>query len=936
MYCCQLCMYLTGDSCRVFDIVKEMEPLEHFNHNIVESRTLDEALAARANVIFANLQNMDDCRAVERFIKNKSEKTQLIILADKSIINALSGSLSAFTDIWTLPMSDEEIKFHLSGWQRTCKLGTDFWQANHYLEATINSVPNLIWYKDKEGIHRKVNDSFCRTVNKTKEQVEGKDHYYIWDVDPNDPANEGNDCMESDREVMEKQAICVSEETVNSGDGMRLLTTYKAPLYNLDGSVMGTVGVGIDITQERAYEEEIVKKNHTLETVFTALECGVIYHTVDGTRIRSINQAALNILGYSSLDELVQDGFRMIAPTVMDEDKPGIKEAMGRLKKTGDSVGVEYRVMHKDGEIVHVMGSIKLLEENGELYYQRFLLDVTARKLQENENKRYQKELVKALSIDFNIVFSFDLNTGAGILLRVGEESKHLFEAAFKGDISLKESMEYYIEHFVYEDDREMLLQACSKENLKQQLEKRKTFFVNYRAIINDEIKYHEIKAVRTGQGDDCHSIVLGIRNVDEETRSEMEQRMLLENALAQANMANKAKSTFLSNMSHDIRTPMNAIVGFTSLALTHIDNKERVQEYLEKITSSGNHLLGLINDILDMSRIESGKLQIEEESCNLLDIVHELNNIVQADVNERQLNYIVDTEEVPDEEIYCDKLRLNRVLLNLISNAIKYTNQGGTIKFTIKERAGANSGYADYQFCIEDTGIGISKEYLTHIFEPFEREKNTTTSGIQGTGLGMAITKNIVDMMNGSIVVESEQGVGTKATISITFRLGEKVKKYQPASELAGASGDGIRADGKNEAEAADDKELFKGIRILLAEDNELNQEIAAAILEDAGFEVDIAENGQIAVDMMRASEPGYYRVVLMDVQMPVKNGYDATREIRKLDNKKLAAIPILAMTANAFAEDKENAQKSGMNGHIAKPIDVKKLFETLTEVLF
>ncbi|MCM1287968.1 MAG: ATP-binding protein [Clostridium sp.] len=934
MYSCQLCIFLIGDSCPLFDVIKEIKPLEHFTHTFVENKILDEKSMSDADVVFVNLQHMDAFDGVRAFIKNKREDVQLILFAEKHMMDAFSDSLSDITDIWTLPMTEEELTFRFARWQQTYKMKTDFWQTNQYLEATINSVPNLIWYKDKEGLHRKVNDSFCKAVNKTKEQVEGRDHYYIWDVDPSDPENEGNDCMASDREVMEKRMVCVSEETVKTGDDTRLMTTYKAPLYDWDGSVMGTSGVGIDITQERAYEEEIIKKNHSLEKIFNTLECGVVYHTVDGSRILNINQAALRILGYETLDELIVDGFHMIAETVMDEDKAALRESISRLKKVGDSASVEYRVLHKDGTVLYVMGNIELLKENGEMFYRRFLLDVTEQKLQEKENEKRQSELVKALSIDFKIVLCFALDTEEGVILRADEKSKDTFGSAFTGDISLEKSMGSYIANFVHEDDREMLLSACSKENIKNELQRRKSFSINYRALINDEIKYHEIKVVHAGQGEDDYSIVLGIRNVDEETRNEMEQKMLLENALAQANMANKAKSAFLSNMSHDIRTPMNAIVGFTSLALTHIGDMEKVQEYLEKITSSGNHLLELINNVLDMSRIESGKMQIEEVSCNLIDVAQEISDIVQSNISEKQLTFIVDTTSVSNGEVYCDKLRLNQVLLNLISNAIKYTNQGGTVKLLIEQKTGAGSDYANYQFCVEDTGIGMSHEYLEHIFEPFEREKNTTISGIQGTGLGMAITKNIVDLMNGSIVVWSEQGVGTRAVLSFAFRLNDAAEKEGQSSALQNyINSDIMGADNGLNMENA--MERFRGTRILLAEDNELNQEIAEEILKNAGFEIDIANNGQIAVDMLRASEPGYYKLVLMDIQMPVKNGYDATRDIRALENEKLAAIPILAMTANAFEEDKENALKCGMNGHIAKPIDVKKLFMALAKIL-
>ena len=452
------------------------------------------------------------------------------------------------------------------------------------------------------------------------------------------------------------------------------------------------------------------------------------------------------------------------------------------------------------------------------------------------------------------------------------------------------------------------------------------------------------------------------------------------------------------------------------------------------------------------MSRIESGKMHLDEKPCRLPDILHGLRNIVQADIHAKQLELYIDTVDVMDEDIYCDKLRLNQVLLNLLSNSVKYTRAGGMISMRITEKAGAPAGYASYEFSIRDTGIGMSEEFLSHIFEPFEREKNSTISRIQGTGLGMAITKNIVDMMNGSIDVKSEEGVGTEFIVSFTFRLNADKREPKDIPELkncralvvdddfntcdsvsymlqqigmraewtlsgkeavlrtrqAAMRGDeysvyvidwllpdmnGIEVTRRIRKEMGDEvpvivltaydwsdieeeakeagvtafcsKPLFlselrsclcsivtveeeeedqklqqerTGMytgRILLAEDNELNQEIAVAILSDAGFTTDVAENGQVALDMLKGSEPGYYQLVLMDVQMPVMNGYEAVKEIRNLENKKLASIPILAMTANAFEEDKQEALRCGMNGHIAKPIDTENLFKVLERVI-
>ena len=863
-----------------------------------------------ADVILANLQGTDVKKAVCTLLSGKRKEAELILLADREQISSFSEKLTEIKDIWTLPMSDEEMRFRFIRWQENQKMNKDFWQTSQYLEATINHVPNLIWYKDKNGIHEKVNDSFCRTVNKTKNQVEGRSHAYIWDVEQDDPA-----CIESEHEVMQRKETCISEEIVKSGDGTKLLTTYKSPLYDLNGDVMGTVGVAIDVTQERAYEQEIIDKNYTLETIFTTLDCGVMCHTMDGSRIISINRAALKVLGYESQEELLADGFDMVAESVVDEDKPVLRKKIKELKNEGDNISVEYRVRHKNGEVLHIMGNVKLIRQNGELVYQRFLLDCTVQKLEQKKNERHHMELIHALSIEYNLVCFFELDTGAGMSLRLSDENYHIFDSVFGGEISLEENMGLYIQKYVHEEDREMMRRASSREKLRAELTEKRQYYVNYRVVKNGEITYFQMRAVRAGQWKEGHGIVLGFRSVDEEIRNEMKKKELLEDALLQANEANKAKSVFLSNMSHDIRTPMNAIVGFTTLAISHIGNTEQVKEYLGKIMTSGEHLLNLINNVLDMSRIESGKMHLEEKPCCLPDMLQGLRNIVQADVHAKQLELYIETSDIVHEEIICDKLRLNQVLLNILSNSVKYTDAGGSISMRIIEETGAPAGHVSYEFHIKDTGVGMSEEFVAHIFEPFEREKNTTISGIQGTGLGMAITKNIVDMMNGAIEVRSEQGVGTEFIVSFTFRVNDE----------------GAEPKEKDFREKKD----FRVGRILLAEDNELNQEIAAAILEDAGFSVEIAGNGQIAVDMLKAAGPNYYQLVLMDVQMPVMDGYSATRFIRGLDDKKLSAIPIFAMTANAFEEDRRDALKSGMNGHIAKPIDIEKLFETLSMVL-
>ena len=525
-----------------------------------------------------------------------------------------------------------------------------------------------------------------------------------------------------------------------------------------------------------------------------------------------------------------------------------------------------------------------------------------------------------------------------------------------------------------------------------------------------------------------------------------------LQVAVEKAETANRAKSTFLSNMSHDIRTPMNAIIGFTTLALSNINDTERVKDYLGKTLASSNHLLSLINDVLDMSRIESGKIHLEEVEVNLSDVLHDLKTIVSGQIYAKQLELYMDVMDVTDEDVYCDKTRLNQILLNLLSNAIKFTPAGGTVSVRVRQLAGKVRGCGQYEFRIKDNGIGMSQEFAQKIFEPFEQERTSTVSRIQGTGLGMAITKNIVDMMGGTIEVQTAQGKGTEFTVCVPMRAQTEQRPVEKITELEGLKAlvvdddfntcdsvtkmlvkVGMRAEwtlsGKEavlrarqalemsdvyhayiidwrlpdmhgievtrqirslhddtpiiiltaydwsdievEAKAAgvtafcskpmfmfdlretlmsalgqkqtdavqgllpDKNADFKGKHILLVEDNELNREIAQEILREYGFLVDSAENGAVAVEKVSTAAPGSYDLVLMDVQMPIMDGYTATRKIRALDDPARAKLPILAMTANAFDEDRRNALESGMNGFLSKPIVIDDLVQELRKIL-
>ena len=401
----------------------------------------------------------------------------------------------------------------------------------------------------------------------------------------------------------------------------------------------------------------------------------------------------------------------------------------------------------------------------------------------------------------------------------------------------------------------------------------------------------------------------------EQEYRKSLEQKNIaLQLAVQRETKANLAKREFLFNMSHDIRTPMNAIIGFTALAQTHIDDRDQVEDYLKKISVSSQHLLSLINDVLDMSRIENGKVTLETKPVHLPELVGDIGDAIQVGADKKHISFTVDTAGMKNEDVIADPLRLEQILINVLANAVKFTPDGGQISLRIVQKDTASADYADFEFHIKDNGIGMSEEFQKHIFEQFARERTSTVSKIQGTGLGMAITKSLVDMMGGRITVKSEQGKGSEFTISLRFPIGEAKTGQTPPAAKASA---------------------FTGKKLLVVEDNDLNLEIASTLLKEAGFEVDTAENGKIAVEKVEAASAGRYDLILMDIQMPEMDGYEATRRIRALPDAKKAALPIVAMTANAFEDDRKNALHAGMNGHIAKPLDIQKLFQVLSELL-
>ncbi len=390
--------------------------------------------------------------------------------------------------------------------------------------------------------------------------------------------------------------------------------------------------------------------------------------------------------------------------------------------------------------------------------------------------------------------------------------------------------------------------------------------------------------------------------------------------ALQMAESANIAKTSFLFNMSHDIRTPMNAIIGYTERALRYSEDMDKLEDSLKKIKTSSDFLLSIINEVLDMARIESGKVKIEESIVDICEVTSSLSEMIMANAASKDIAVCSEYNQVTHSRVWMDKQHVSQIMSNLLSNAIKYTKAGGEIWHVVRERPSENPGYAIYETIITDNGIGMSSEFLEKIYNEFEREKTSTVSGIQGTGLGMSIVKHLVDIMGGRINIESEVGQGTTVTVTMEYRI---------------ATEEEIAEEAKKDEEGMEEPEdILKGMHVLLVEDNEMNREIATEILTDRGIFVDAAGDGDIAVDKIKNSAPGQYDLVLMDVQMPRMNGYDATRAIRALENPFLANIPIIAMTANAFEEDKKNALDAGMNGHLSKPIDIPVLLKTISQL--
>ncbi len=846
--------------------------------------------------------------------------------------------------------------------------------------------------------------------------------------------------------------------------------TYKK-LANLNSIVAGFRNIDDIIAQhmaeerqqrekEQAYQSKLKEQLMVFDTLARNFKNVYLADMEKETiKVLKLSEGYADRLQIGSEQEIPFDAVRKywLETMVCDEDRAEISRVFEteNVKKAlleQNGFTGNYRSII-NGKVYHFQYSMSRINASGlkavlgyqnvdEIVEQHVAQEKKERELEEARLKaaREHNEILSALSTLYSTIFRAEIDTHRYEVLT----STQLMGTVAGTSGNFDDVKEQILSAFMEPEMQAPMRAFLDLNTLGERLRKVNTVSTEYR---NPRGIWFEARFIvkRRDENGAAKEILYVARDITAEKMQQLEQQDQLSQALAAAQQANKAKSTFLNSMSHDIRTPMNAIIGFTALAQTHIDEKEQVQDYLTKISTSSTHLLSLINDILDMSRIESGTVKLDEKAVHMPDLLHDLRTMIQGLVNSKNLNLYIDTQDVMHEDVYTDKLRLNQVLINIVGNAIKYTQPGGDIIIRLSEKPCTIKHYTTYEFTVKDNGIGMSKQFMEHIFETFTREYSSTVSGIQGSGLGMAITKNIVDMMGGEITAESEEGKGSLFKVTLNLRLANEPVKNEPIPELLGARAlvvdddlDTCRSVSKmlrdikmrpdwtasgREAvvraqDAADMKDEYKvyiidylmpdmngietvrrirrvisedvpiivltaydwsdfeyearqagvtafvskplfmselrkvltqqeekenteakkaehydysGKRVLLVEDNELNREIATAILEEAGMKVDCASDGTEAVDIMYHVPEDTYDLIFMDIQMPKMDGYIATHEIRTLDNNRKANIPIVAMTANAFDEDRKKSLEAGMNGHIAKPISMDEIAKVL-----
>ena len=534
-----------------------------------------------------------------------------------------------------------------------------------------------------------------------------------------------------------------------------------------------------------------------------------------------------------------------------------------------------------------------------------------------------QRKLIRALTMPYETVYGVSMDTGLCTCYRMSKSMNEFYD-----DVNIESDYEDHIRRYVAKDvldeDKCLFDDICSIRQVKRIFFRKQMHYINYRVLRNGRIRYQQCLLVQPDSEE--NEFAVAFKDINEEKKLEIAQQQRIEEAVEEARRANRAKTVFLSNMSHDIRTPMNGIIGMTAIAASHVDDRERVLDSLKKISMASKHLLNLINEVLDMSKIESGKVELKEEPFNLAELVDSLVSMMMPQIESHHHTLKLQVEEMAHRHVIGDSLRLQQVFTNLMGNSVKYTPDGGVLTLAAAERPCDREGCGCYEFLFEDNGMGMSEEYVKRIFEPFSRAEDERVGKIQGTGLGMAITHSLVQMMDGDIQVESRLGEGTRFTVTVHLKLQEKG---------AEDDGTGFEAAGGGESLAGIESLDFSGRRALLVEDNDLNREIAMEILETAGLAVEEAVDGKEAVQQVSQHGDGYYDIIFMDVRMPRMNGYDATCAIRAMEMPYCKTVPIVAMTADAFAEDVRAAKNAGMNEHVSKPLNFKHLGMVMRKLL-
>ena len=651
-----------------------------------------------------------------------------------------------------------------------------------------------------------------------------------------------------------------------------------------------------------------------------------VYRADEEEELLYANDVLLDIYGCRTLQEFKElTGFTfrgMIHPDDYEMVKKSIHEQVKKSDRNLDFV--EYRILKRDGEIrwVDAYGRLAETVDYGAVY-SVFVRDITDIHFDREENKR-RMEVIEGLSKDYTSIYLFNLDSGSMYPYRQENDRFRRIEKELgiaSGEMFHgKQIFSIYAERHVLQEDRMLYMQETMSPRIRIRLGKEDSYTVNYRCFNGDgEITYMEMFLAHIESEESGLHVVMGYRDVTEHilhVQEELANRLNMEMELEREKKANEIKSSFLFNISHDIRTPMNAIMGFTDLAVRHVGEPELLKAYLGRVKESNQHMLALIDDLLEMSRIDYGRIEINPEPCNLLENIRLVLDMYRPQAEKKNV-FFVEVLELPEEKVYADALCFRRILGNLISNAVKFTPEEGTVKISAR-RKDMPDGEGIYEFSVSDSGVGMTEEFMKRMFVAFEREENSTESGYEGTGLGLAIAKHLLDAMDGSISVKSKKGEGSVFKVEIPF---------EPVGQVMEQNGEKVKQKSGRKAP--------KKRRILLVEDIEMNRILAEELLSEEGFLVESVQDGRVAVETIKNHSAWYYDLVLMDIQMPVMNGYEAARLIRSMGREDSMGVPIIALSANAHDEDKKKSMESGMNSHVAKPFDIDQLVRTINKYL-